>query len=99
MGGNVQLWMSSLTWGYYGAGPRALLSLMQVIDPTISYEDITDLEWGADNHPIMYEKIDGKLTWKPFNKTAKEIICNKNGRFPWSIRDFLISKAGQKTNV
>ena len=92
VGENAQLWLSSLTWGYYGAGPRALLILMQLIDPSITYEDIAGLEWEADSHPIMYEKVGKKLILKPFNETAKAMICNKNGRLPWDIRDHIFSE-------
>ena len=91
VGETAQLWMSGLTWGYHGEGPYGLFNLLKLIDAGISYEDIVGLECEA-KEPIMYEKIHGKLILKPFNESAKEMICKKNGRLPWDIRDFIVPK-------
>jgi len=77
IGEKAQIWLAGLTWGYYGHGPSVFLELMQMIDSSITYEDIAALEWAADYSPIMYEKANGKLILKPFDETADNMICNK----------------------
>ena len=85
IGEKAQIWLSGLTWGYYGAGPSAFHDLMQTIDPDITYEQITSLEWLTD-YPIMFENNNGKLALKAFNELARSMICAENNKLPWSIR-------------
>lgn len=84
IGENAQLWMSELTWGYLGEGPYGLFEVMQMIDPSVTFEQIKNLEWpGTD--PILFENIEGKLVLKPFNKSVAGLICSKSGRLPWEL--------------
>ena len=85
VGEKAQLWMSGLTWGYDGTGPYAFFTIMQLIDPNITYKDIAALEWMAED-PIVYEKMNGKLVLTHFDETAKNMICNGNKYLPWEIR-------------
>ena len=82
VGEEAQAWMSGFTWGYYGTGPYGLFELMQIIDSSITYEEIVSLEWMA-NEPIMFENVEGKLMLKEFNENARSIICIENNSLPW----------------
>jgi len=73
--------MSGLTWGYYGHGPYGLFELMQMIDPTITYEQIVSLEWMA-KYPIMFENIDNKLVLRPYNESASSLLRIERDRLP-----------------
>ena len=90
IGESTQLWLSGLTWGYYGAGPRAFLELIQIIDSTITSEDIAALEWEEDYSPIMYENVNGTLLLKQFDKAAEKMLRNENDLLPWDFRSFII---------
>lgn len=82
----TQLWLSGLTWGYYGAGPSGLLELFEIIDPSITYEQIVELEWLAEN-PIMFENLNNKLVVKPFNEVVHSHLCGEGNRLPWKIKN------------
>ncbi len=84
VGEKAQLWMSSLTWGYTGAGPYALFELMQIIDPSITYEEIQNLEWPG-SEPIMFESVEGKLVLQSLNEDVKSLISIENDRLPWEL--------------
>jgi hypothetical protein len=84
VGEKAQLWMSSLTWGYCGTDPYTIFEIMQSIDPTITYEDITALEWMAED-PIVFEKVNGKLMVAQFDQNIKRILCNGKDSLPWDI--------------
>ena len=77
IGEEAHIWISGLTWGYYGAGPSGLHDLLQMIDPTITYEQIADLEWMA-KYPIMFENLSGKLVLSPFNQEVYSLLCEKD---------------------
>jgi len=81
IGENAQLWMSGLTWGYYGHGPYGLFELMQMIDPTITYEQIVSLEWMAEN-PVMFENVDNKLVLRPYSESASSLLRIERDRLP-----------------
>ena len=81
IGDTAQLWMSGLTWGYYGHGPYGLFELMQMIDPTITYEQIISLEWMAE-YPIMLENVDQKLVSRPYNESARSLLSLERERLP-----------------
>ena len=84
IGENAQLWMSGLTWGYCGEGPYGLFEVMQIIDPSVTFEQVENLEWlGTD--PILFENVEGKLVLEPFNKSIAGLICSKSGRLPWEL--------------
>ena len=82
IGEKAQLWLSGLTWGYYGTGPYRLFKVISLIDPSITYEQIVSLEWST-NYPIMLENIEGRLSLKPFNESAKYLLCLEDNRLPW----------------
>lgn len=82
IGEKAQLWMSGLSWGYLGEGPYGLLEVMQMIDPSITFEEIEDLEWPG-TYPILFENIEGKLNLTPFTNSAAGLLCLENGRLPW----------------
>ena len=82
IGEKAQLWMSGLTWGYYGAGPSALLEVMQMIDPAITYEDIVSLKWMAEN-PIIFERVSGNLIQCSFDEFVRSLLCFETDRLPW----------------
>ena len=84
VGEKAQLWISGLTWGYSGAGPYALFEVMQLIDSSITYEEIQNLEW-PETKPIMFENVEGKLVLKPLNKDVKSLISIENDRLPWEL--------------
>ncbi len=63
IGEKAQLWMSGLSWGYLGEGPCGLFDVMQMVDPSITFEQIKDLEWPG-TYPIMFENDEGKLILK-----------------------------------
>ena len=84
IGQKAQLWISGLTWGYYGTGPGVLHDLLQIIDPSITYEQVVDLEWLAE-YPIMFENLNDKLVLKPFNDLVHSYLCGKDNRLPWEI--------------
>jgi len=73
--------MSGLTWGYYGQGPYALFELTQMIDPTITYEQIISLEWMSE-YPIMLENVDQKLVSRPYNESARSFLYIERDRLP-----------------
>ncbi len=81
IGERAQLWISGLTWGYYGQGPYGLFELMQMIDPTITYEQIVSLEWMAE-YPIMFENVDNKLVLRPYNESASSLLYREGDRLP-----------------
>ena len=89
IGKKAQIWLGGLTWGYYGHGPSVFLELMQLIDSSITYEEIAALEWAADYSPIMYEKVNGKLISKPFGEPAESMIRNEDNLLPWDIRNVM----------
>ena len=60
VGEEAQAWMSGFTWEYYGTGPYGLFELMKLIDSSIKYEEIVNLEWMA-HEPIMFVFVDGNL--------------------------------------
>jgi len=84
IGENNQLWMSGLTWGYCGEGPYGLFEVMQMIDPSVTFEQIEDLEWPG-MYPILFENVKGKLVLKPFNRSVAALICSKSGRLLWEL--------------
>ncbi len=81
IGEKAQLWMSGLTWGYNGEGPYGLFELMQMIDPSITYEQIVSLQWMAE-YPIMFENVEQKLILKPYNESAKSFLSVEKDRLP-----------------
>ena len=81
IGEKAQLWMSGLTWGYYGQGPYGLFDLMQMIDLTITYEQIVSLEWMSE-YPIMLENVDQKLVSRPYNESARSFLYIERDRLP-----------------
>ena len=83
IGENAQLWMSGLSWGYLGEGPYGLLDVMQMVDSSITFEQIEDLEWPG-TYPIMFENIEGRLILKPITNSAASLLCMDDGRLPWS---------------
>ena len=85
IGDYTQLWLSGLTWGYYGAGPSGLFELLEIIDPSITYEQIVELEWLAE-YPIMLENLEGKLFVNPFNEVVYSHLCGEGNRLPWKIK-------------
>ena len=60
-----------------------------MIDPEITYEQIVDLEWMAEE-PLMFEMIEGKFILRPISETVKEILRNGNWYLPWDIRNTFI---------
>jgi len=84
IGENAQLWMSGLTWGYNGEGPYGLFEVMQMIDSSITFEEIKNLEW-LGTEPILFENVEGKLVLKPLNKVVKLLISIENDRLPWEL--------------
>jgi len=84
IGEEAHIWISGLTWGYYGTGPGALHDLLQMIDPTILYEQINDLEWMAED-PIMFENFSGKLVLSSFNQEVYSLLCENDTRLPRGI--------------
>ncbi len=84
IGENAQLWLSGITWGYYGEGPSGLHEIMSMIDPEITYEQIVDLEWMA-KETMMFEIIEGKFILKPMSEAVKEILRNGNWYLLWTI--------------
>lgn len=93
MNEKAQIWMSGFTWGYYGAGPRGLLELLQMIDPEITCEEVANLEWMAKD-PIVFENVKGKLVLRSFNESICSLLSIENDRLPWkaiskdSIKDY-----------
>jgi len=87
IGEEAHIWISGLTWGYYGAGPGGLHDLLQIIDPTILYEQIVDLEWMAE-YPTLFENLSGKLVLSPFNQAVYSLLCEKDTRLPRGIGFF-----------
>jgi len=85
VGEKAQLWMSGLTWGYDGTGPYTFFTLMQLIDPNITYKDIIALEWMAED-PIVYEKMNGKFVLTDFDEPVKSMIRIDNKYLPWDFR-------------
>ena len=81
IGENAQLWLSALTWGYYGQGPYGLFELMQMMDPTITYEQIVSLEWMAE-YAIMFENANNKLVLRPYNESARSLLRIERDRLP-----------------
>ena len=81
IGEDAQLWMSGLTWGYYGQGPYGLFELMQIIDPTITYEQIVSLVWMAE-YPIMFENVDNKLVLRPYNESVRSLLRIERDNLP-----------------
>jgi hypothetical protein len=61
IGENTQLWMSGLTWRYCGEGPYGLFEVMQMIDPSVTFEQIEELEWPG-TYPILFENVEGRLS-------------------------------------
>jgi len=88
VGEKAQLWISGLTWGYYGSGPYGLFTLMQLIDSSITYEEIVGLEWMADD-PLMFEDVKGKLVLKKFNESARTLISVEINCLPWEKKKVL----------
>ena len=84
VGEKTQLWMSGLTWGYDGEGPRGLFTLMQSIDPNITYKDIIALEWMAKD-PIVYENVNGRFMLTDFNEPVENMIY-VDKFLPWDFR-------------
>ncbi len=82
IGENVQLWMSDLTWGYFGEGPYGLFEVMQMIDSSITYEQILGLEWPG-SYPILFENIGGKMSLKPFKNSTAALLIMEDGVLPW----------------
>ena len=81
IGERTQLWMSGLTWGYNGEGPYGLFELIQIIDPSITYEQIVSLQWMAE-YPIKFENVEQKLILKPYNESAKSFLSVEKARLP-----------------
>ena len=84
IGEKAELWMSGLTWGYNGEGPYGLFELMQMIDPSITYEQILSLQWMAE-YPIMFENVEKKLVLKPYNESARLFLYVEKDRLPRQI--------------
>ena len=82
IGEKAQLWMSDLTWGYFGEGPYGLFEIMQMIDPSITYEQIENLEWPG-TYPILFENIDGKLSLNRFKNSIAALLIMEDGVLPW----------------
>ena len=40
VGNLAQLWLSGLSWGYFGSGPHALFELIQIIDLNVTYDKV-----------------------------------------------------------
>ena len=85
IGEKAQLWTSGFTWGYCGAGPGALHDVLLLIDPSISYDEITHLEWEA-RIPIMLQNVQGRLIEMPFSEEARALISSHEGFLPWEDR-------------
>ena len=81
IGEGAQLWMSGLTWGYIGEGPYGLLDVMQMVDSSITFEQIEDLEWPG-TYPIMFENVEGRLILKPITNSAASLLQLEVGRLP-----------------
>ena len=77
--------MSGLTWVYDGTGPYTFFTLMQLIDPNITYKDIIALEWLAED-PIVYEKVNGRFVLTHFDEPVKNMIRIDNKYLPWDFR-------------
>ncbi|GAG84569.1 unnamed protein product [marine sediment metagenome] len=82
IGENAQLWMSGLTWGYCGEGPYGLFEVMQMIDPSITFEQIEALEWPG-TYPILFENVEGRLSLTQFTNSVASLLCLEGGRLPW----------------
>jgi len=82
IGENTQLWMSGLTWGYCGEGPYGLFEIMQMIDPSVTFEQIEDLEWPG-TYPILFENVEGRLSLTQFTNSVVSLLCLEGGRLPW----------------
>ena len=82
IGENVQLWMSGLTWGYFGEGPYGLFEVIRMIDPSITYKQIEDLEWPG-TYPLMFENVEGRLILKPITNSAASLLRLEDGKLPW----------------
>ncbi|MFW9990214.1 MAG: hypothetical protein ACFFC3_16355 [Candidatus Odinarchaeota archaeon] len=80
IGEKAQLWMSGLTWGYYGEGPYGLFEVIHTIDPSITYEYIVDLEWGLEYHPIVFQNVEGSLILVSYNNSLVPLL--KLGKTP-----------------
>ena len=81
IGENTQIRLLGLTWGYYGSGPSGLHDLLQLIDPTITYEQITGLEWMAE-YIIVFENLNGKLVLTPLNKVIQSYLSRDDPSLP-----------------
>ena len=82
IGERVQLWMSGLTWGYYGTGPSGLHEMLQMIDPGFTYEQVVGME-KVPRDPIVLEFINGTLIQKSFDEPVRSLITVDEGRLPW----------------
>ena len=82
IGENAQLWMSGLTWGYCGEGPYGLFEVMQMIDPSITFEQIEALEWPG-TYPILFENVEGRLSLTQFTNSVASLLCIEGGKLPW----------------
>jgi len=83
IGEKAQIWMSGLTWGYYGEGPYRLYEVMQVLDPSITYEQIALLEWGSERNPIVFRNINGSLLIGPYNNSLVSLLNLGNSKIRW----------------
>ncbi|TKJ22648.1 MAG: hypothetical protein CEE43_05310 [Promethearchaeota archaeon Loki_b32] len=86
IGENAQLWLFGIAWGYYGQEPSGLHEIIGMIDPEITYKQIVDLEWMAEE-PIMFEIGESKFILKHITENVKEILRNGNRFLPWDIRN------------
>jgi len=82
IGENTQFWMSGLTWGYCGEGPYGLFEVMQMIDPSVTFEQIENLEW-LGTYPILFENVEGRLSLTQFTNSTASLLCLEGGRLPW----------------
>jgi hypothetical protein len=82
IGEKAQMWLSGLTWGYYGTGPNCFYTVLHMLDSSITYDDIAGLEWMAED-PIVLEKQNGRFVSAPFDEKIKTMIRRDNRWLPW----------------
>jgi hypothetical protein len=55
---------------------------MQIVDPSIIFEQIEVLEWPG-THPLLFENVEGRLNLTKFTNSAASLLCLEGGRLPW----------------
>ncbi len=82
IGEKAQLWMSGLTWGYYGEGPRGLYDVLQIIDPEFTYEQVISLD-RTSKEPITLQNVNGRLILRIFDESVSFLLRGGKNHLPW----------------